>query len=291
MTYPNKMKSFSTGGKPFRSWLKSLKPAMSAGHLRGAAFTLIELLVVIAIIAILAAVLLPVLASAQKRAFQIACLNNVKELDTGFQIYVNDNNDVEPGCAAGTVYNAQKEDWIYWRLPNGTAPDGTLLYPYNSPILTALGGTVGSTNILRCPMDKDDSYRTNTGAAGEGWPYDFSYEATSFNLNNNINLGATTIIDSGTAYKFKASQFRNLGSKILIAEPNATTKPGDMPPWDTTGWAIETGRWEPLNTSFAPDNFLTCRHNGRANCGFADGHAELVPSGYSTNIWRVQPGY
>ena len=44
------------------------------------AFTLIELLVVIAIIAILAALLLPVLASAKGNAIRVACINDLKQL-------------------------------------------------------------------------------------------------------------------------------------------------------------------------------------------------------------------
>jgi prepilin-type N-terminal cleavage/methylation domain-containing protein len=59
-------------------------------------FTLIELLVVLAIIAILASILFPVFAQAKASAKQSVCLSNMKQIGTGFVLYLSDNDDRLP---------------------------------------------------------------------------------------------------------------------------------------------------------------------------------------------------
>jgi prepilin-type N-terminal cleavage/methylation domain-containing protein len=92
-------------------------------------FTLIELLVVIAIIAILAALLLPVLSAAKHRAYLVQCTANLKQLVLSGKLYENANDDemALPNSASTTV----TPGWLYapGRERPGSGPGGTYLGP------------------------------------------------------------------------------------------------------------------------------------------------------------------
>src|ERR1039457_4816727 len=97
------------------------------------AFTLIELLVVIAIIAILAAMLLPVLSRGKERGRTAVCLSNLHQIGVALQIYIDQNNNHLPFM----------ED-------KSTNSMTTNIYPSVDIVLT---NQLGSPKILRCPSD------------------------------------------------------------------------------------------------------------------------------------------
>jgi len=131
-----------------------------------AGFTLIELLVVIAIIAILAALLLPALSRAKEKAQKIRCLNNLKQLQLCWHMYVDDNHEITPP-------NENDHDtenlgsWIVGKVTsdiNTTNIERGILFQYNR-----------SVGIYKCPSDKSFNI-----AGGVRIPRTRSYSISSF---------------------------------------------------------------------------------------------------------------
>jgi prepilin-type N-terminal cleavage/methylation domain-containing protein/prepilin-type processing-associated H-X9-DG protein len=137
------------------------------------AFTLIELLVVIAIIAILAAILMPVLQHAEERATQIGCLNNLQQLMIGWRMYADDNKEFPPN----EDYNAYPR-WVAGDMRGGTiaplagaptysgidATNGALLV---EPHYSCMGPYVANPKIYRCPADQSTWTTVNSPGVSE----------------------------------------------------------------------------------------------------------------------------
>ena len=141
-------------------------------------FTLIELLVVIAIIAILAAVLMPVLDKSKRTAQRIICVNNMKEIGAGSFIYAGDFNDYFPivtvgnGNASGSAQHFNYVSGIHYTRyvtggdaaasgnPDATPPTLALvpatyhLYDQNLGFLFG-GGMIQKAEIFFCPTLQD----------------------------------------------------------------------------------------------------------------------------------------
>jgi prepilin-type N-terminal cleavage/methylation domain-containing protein len=91
-----------------------MNPDCRARHRR--AFTLIELLVVIAILALLAALILPVLAQVRESARQTACRSNLRQIGLALDLYRQDYNGFPPRLS--TLYPAYVRDARVYLCPS-----------------------------------------------------------------------------------------------------------------------------------------------------------------------------
>ncbi|MDR3706676.1 MAG: DUF1559 domain-containing protein [Capsulimonadaceae bacterium] len=126
---------------------------------KGDAFTLIELLVVIAIIAILAAILFPVFATAREKARQSACLSNVKQIGLAYTQYEEDYDETVP-CGQSTFGSGRgwaKQIYPYVKsfavflCPDDTGQGDVVSYAVNSNLV---GYQLSGTGAIPIPISQ-----------------------------------------------------------------------------------------------------------------------------------------
>jgi len=215
------------------------KPISETSNRRAAsqaAFTLIELLVVIAIIAILAAMLLPALATAKEKAYRVTCISNLRQLQICYFLYTEEfsgNLPLNYATSAASI----GDSWIHGNAKTDPTPlnieTGALFY-YNK-----------SVGIYRCPIDR-------APITGTSNPRFRSYSISDW-LNGNdawVKLKTTKITD-----------LRNPGPTrtwVFIHENEESIDNGSFGISRQTIWY----------------NWPTSLHSRGGTLSFADGHVE-----------------
>ena len=266
------------------------------------AFTLIELLVVIAIIAILAAILLPVLQKSIERARRADCLSNLKQWGTAMQIYSNDNNyglprdgygDDAEWCSTLT-YNGQPEgtpdDPFAWfnTLPSCMNQVNLSKYYDTEQVARGSGGLKATLYmpfpgkigpIWNCPsasmaVSTIEGLTTPSLSPADGMAY--GGEAGFFSYAMNIDLKRE---GNGTT----PMTYPQMPKITAFRQPSATVCIFDYV-FDpvSEGSVNGSASYNSVNPAGRQRSFAA-RHAGGGNINFLDGHAGYYKCWYVTN--------
>jgi len=236
----------------------TLQTAGEVGQRGQRAFTLIELLVVIAIIAILAALLLPALTQAKSKGGQTACLSNLRQLQTGWEMYLGDHHNVMPeNKMTGVGLLGCESTSNSWVVGNTQASADLVFIQQGS-----LYSYAPNPGVYHCPSDRSTLFGSDT-------PRRRSYSMDSY-LNGGLDvriyggLLPGNVLNSSDLLPSPARVF------VLLDENEATIEDGVY-----LLYREPADFWQ---------NGPAHRHNQGANLSFADGHAEHWRWKYNVGI-------
>ena len=219
-------------------------------------FTLIELLTVIATIAILAALLLPVLSKAKIKAQRTACLSNLRQLGFAWVMYKDDNSgfltESYPVNRSGDGVNP--EVWVQGDMTKADQSGNAdlirqgKLFAYNQ-----------SVPLYHCPTDK------GVTIDGQLVPTLRSYSMNCFMGARDPNLGPLPSTATGYVDFYAKDSDVPLPSQtwVMLEEDNRSINDGFF----LTDPAA--GIW------FDFPAISVDRHNYSYALDFADGHSEI----------------
>ncbi len=256
----------------------SARPQRRAAS-RGFGFTLIELLVVIAIIAILAAILFPVFATARERARQTACLSNMKQIGTAFAMYATDYDGGFPAWDEFLAQDDNRSESLAGRLSGdscilGSAATGCWQSKLNPYIKSGAPERFDNSGVWACPSLGSMGERTNNPGR-PGNPTEYSYGTNQLFMRYNDGFfGPAQGYPAGRTtpyYRYPREQGMDQPTATIIVGDGGIGNTRIAPPHYFQTWtALNRLR----NPNAAWEAYI--RHNGGANYVFADGHAKWI---------------